>query len=403
MEVDDVLLHRLQDDPAMAVRFFPGEIPAVPPPPEVQENFNPMHRPGVVLSLTSGCNLRCTYCSVSGGDYHETMPWEVVEAVLDYVPGAARRAGGRYSLRLHGDGEPFVEQELMFRVIHEFDVRAPRLHTKVTTNGTLIDEKNILRVKSMLNHVQVSCDGDPFTQDLQRPGPGGKPSSPMLDRCFSLLQRENVSFGIRMTVTRQSAARAMDIASYLLALGKNGTRPLGVVIEPAGISGGGRCDDTMAPTAEEFADAYRVIRAATEGSSVFLKTSSEHLLDPQAQTSVFCGTPMAMMLVLPSGDVTSCSRATSASDPLYKDFVFGRFDRAVKGFVFDHEKVKSLAGLNVYSYPECSSCFVRWHCGGGCSNVRKADAVPCDLIRQLSAEGIIREHLAARMGVASGE
>lgn len=403
MEVDDALLYRLQADPVLAARFFPGDTPAPPDLPEVQENFNPMHRPGVVLSLTSGCNLRCTYCSVSGGDYHETMPWDVIEAVLDYVPGAARRNGGRYSLRFHGDGEPFVEQDLLFRVIHEFDVRAPRLHTKITTNGTLIDEKNIQRVRSLINHVQVSCDGDPLIQDLQRPGPGGRPSSPQMDRCFSLLQREGVSFGIRTTVTRQSAARPADIAAYLLSIAARGSRPLSVVIEPAGISGAGRCDDTMAPTAEEFAETYRVIRAATQGTLVHLQTSSEHLLDPQAKTSIFCGTPMAMMLVLPSGDVTSCSRATIKTDPLYSDFIFGRFDRGIPGFVFDNEKVKALTRLNVTSYSECASCFVRWHCGGGCSNVRKTSGVSCDLIRQLSAEGIIREHLASRAEVAVGE
>lgn len=403
MEIDAALLSRLQTDPEMAARFFPGDTPAPPPPPEAPLDFNPMHRSGVVLSLTSGCNLRCTYCSVSGGDYHDTMPWPIIQAILDYVPGVARRNRGRYSLRFHGDGEPFVEQDLMFRVIHEFDVLAPRLHTKVTTNGTMIDEKNIQRVKTMINQIQVSCDGDPLTQDLQRPGPGGKPSSPMMDRCFTLLQRENITFGIRMTVTRQSAARAEDIAQYLLSIGAKNTRRLGVVIEPAGISGAGRCDDSMAPTAEEFSEAYRVIRAATADTNVQLKTSAEHLLAPEDQTSIFCGTPMAMMLVLPNGDVTSCSRSTVKSDPLYKDFVFGRFDPDAQGFTFDNEKVQALTGLNVHSYSECASCFVRWHCGGGCSNVRKTAGVPCDLIRGLSAEGIIREHLAAKLGVAVGE
>jgi uncharacterized protein len=81
--------------------------PETPPNDCVPNNGSPAYDT-VVLFLTNQCNLRCTYCYASSGDYpKQEMSWEVAKAAIERVLSeVVKRKGSPLTLGFHGGGEP---------------------------------------------------------------------------------------------------------------------------------------------------------------------------------------------------------------------------------------------------------------------------------------------------------
>lgn len=62
----------------------------------------------VILFLTNQCNLRCSYCYASSGEYPpKTMSWEIAKAAIDLVlRGVISQGLPEMTLGFHGGGEP---------------------------------------------------------------------------------------------------------------------------------------------------------------------------------------------------------------------------------------------------------------------------------------------------------
>ena len=82
----------------------------------------------------------------------------------------------------------------------------------------------------------------------------------------------------------------------------------------------------------------------------------------------FCGAYGANLnfCVSTEGVVSSCYEVLEASDPRAELFVYGRFDREIRDFQLDHERMQRLVELDVTSIGRCQDCFLKWNCGGDC-------------------------------------
>jgi len=116
----------------------------------------------VVWNYTYKCNLNCKHCYSSSGkipknELSTEEAIEVVDQIADF---------GVTSLAFSG-GEPLMRKDF-FKVAGHAVERG--LYVSLATNGTLLNEKNVRRIKEIkIHYVEVSLDGvEPKTHDVFR-------------------------------------------------------------------------------------------------------------------------------------------------------------------------------------------------------------------------------------------
>lgn len=121
----------------------------------------------LVLLLTAGCNLSCTYCYQAGRDARPDMTWEVARGAMDLLLGSP--ASPR--LLAFSGGEPFLAAPLLQRCVEYARGRIgspATLRIVAATNGTLLTDDVVLFLAENDVALQVSYDGD--GQELRAPG-----------------------------------------------------------------------------------------------------------------------------------------------------------------------------------------------------------------------------------------
>jgi uncharacterized protein len=122
----------------------------------------------VTLHLTTGCNLRCTYCFEGDHSYRTDMSAEVARAAVDF---ALRDAGGRPGIVFFG-GEPLLKRDLILELV-DYAKRASGKseaipHLKITTNGLLLDDELLSRCSEEDVAISLSIDGVREAHDRHR-------------------------------------------------------------------------------------------------------------------------------------------------------------------------------------------------------------------------------------------
>lgn len=356
--------------------------------------YSPTIPGSIMLSVTSRCNLRCAYCFADGGDYDDTMSWEVAQAFLDFVPAAARKNGNRYSVSFHGDGETLMAPAMTYRIIAALkDLAAKhnfKLNVTMTTNATLINESNIQLIKDNFDHLGVSFDGDDIAQGDNRPLANGQSSFPALFRAIQLLQQYGVSYGFRGTITSGSVSRMPEMVDFVLDVMKSKNLHL----EPA--TACNRAGESMIPSAEDFVKYFRLAKARAKERGVHLFCSAAR---PDNLSQMFCGTSNAGMTLLADGTITACSRVTHPEDPYIDKYVFGKYNKKIGAFEFYPEKITNLrTNTIVTAYEECNDCFARWHCSGICPANRDRGSAPylCEISQRLTMDGLMENFYGSR-------
>jgi uncharacterized protein len=175
----------------------------------------------VTLHLTTGCNLRCTYCFEGDHSYREDMTPEVARAAIDF----ALRDGGEAPGIVFFGGEPLIKRDLIVLAI-EHAKRAcaeigPRVipHFKITTNGLLLDDELIDLCAREHVAVSLSIDGTEEGHDRHRLNVAGQPTfARVAERARALLARKPYSPAI-MVATPHTVALAAAGVERLFAIG----------------------------------------------------------------------------------------------------------------------------------------------------------------------------------------
>ena len=145
-----------------------------------KESREPVPIVNAAFFLTQSCNLRCVYCYGEGGEYghkgnmEEKTAFQAVDWLIDQSGKAKKIHIGFFG------GEPFLNFPLMQKIVDYARKRTHEVGKKVdfhaTTNGTLLDEKQINFIQDQDISVMISFDGPEEIQDAQRAFAGGKGS-----------------------------------------------------------------------------------------------------------------------------------------------------------------------------------------------------------------------------------
>ncbi len=145
----------------------------------------------LIWNITNDCNLSCEHCYASSGKrekYEMITPEHVLSAVKSLKKADVK------AVILSG-GEPLMSPYL-------FDIakiiKDEGFAVSLSTNGTMINEKNVGIINSLFNYVGISIDGSEKTHDGFRKKEGAYKAS---IKSLRLLTANRINAGLRISLT----------------------------------------------------------------------------------------------------------------------------------------------------------------------------------------------------------
>lgn len=323
----------------------------------------PFNSREMTISVTTACNLRCIYCYARGGTLFVNLPWEkIAVSIRQMYQYAIQRGDKGVELSFHGTGESTLKWEVMVRAVEYALELLPNgwsIDFTLVTNGTLItDEKARFLAKHKFS-VVLSMDGSEKVQNQLRPKADGSGSfDDALQGARNLVKHE-VHFAMRSTITGYNQGGMMEFLELCASIGCKT-----ISVAPFSLTGRGE-DGVPDIDPLKFVEHYIQAKVRASELGVDFSMPSDYLDNVSAR---YCNADGETMAVMPDGNVSCCTRVTNESDSLSWMFFVGKVTET--GVHIDQAKVDALKTLNLYNFPECSGCFAKYTCGGGCHHTR---------------------------------
>ena len=317
------------------------------------------------LHVAHTCNLSCSYCFASQGKYHgdrAIMSLEVGKRALDFL---IENSQGRTNLEVDFfGGEPLMNFDMIKELVAYARKREKEAHKNfrftLTTNGVLVDDDVIDFANREMSNVVLSLDGRKEVHDRFRVDYNGNGSWEKIVPKFQRFveKRGNKNYYMRGTFTHANPDFLNDIKEML----RLGFTELSM--EPVVCAG----DDPSALTAE---DLPIVLKQYEELANLMLNRHREgkpftfyhYMLDLKNGPCIYkrisgCGSGTEYMAVTPWGDLYPCHQFVGE-----EKFKLGNIWTGVDNIAVQNE----FASCNVYTRPECSDCWAKLYCSGGCA------------------------------------
>lgn len=326
-------------------------------------------RPTVVkalcLHIAHDCNLACRYCFAEEGEYHgrrALMSLEVGKKALDFL---IANSGARRNLEVDFfGGEPLMNWQVVKDLV-AYGREQEKIHNKnfrftLTTNGVLLDDEVMEFCNKEMGNVVLSIDGRKEVHDFMRPFRKGAGSYDLIVPKFQKFaeSRNQDNYYVRGTFTHYN----LDFAADVLHLADLGFKQISV--EPV-----------VAPPTEDYAIREEDLPIIFEQYDILAKEMIKRhkegrgfnffhfMIDLTGGPCVYkrlsgCGSGTEYLAVTPWGDFYPCHQFVGN-----EEFLLGNVDEGIvrTDLTCDFKK------CNVYSKKECSSCFARFYCSGGCA------------------------------------
>jgi len=319
----------------------------------------------LVLHVAHACNLGCTYCYAEHGLYKgnaemmtEDRSIEYIDWLFDQADPSTKQLGVTFF-----GGEPMMNMHVVRRAAAHARKRSEETGISVrfgmTTNGTLVTEDIADFLTEIDCLVTVSLDAVGKTNDRLRPFHSGKGSyDRVLGRIRPLLAR-------RMCVARATITKVnLDVVHTVETLLAEGFREVGC----SAVDAGNPAYDLNGADYVKLLDGFRVlarryIEEAVEGrrygfSNIHNIVKAFHLGHNKDYP---CGAGLQMVAGAPNGKMHLCHRFVGEDDYVLGDVTAGGVDQ-------DRRK-SMLRVINLDERSDCSSCWARYVCSGGCHHV----------------------------------
>jgi len=332
------------------------------------------------LNITSGCNLRCGYCSVNANGHKvENMPEKIALAAIDSFCKLAEVNGSEVLEIVFSGGEPTLRASFMRLVIDHAKKVIPsdvRLASRMLTNGLFDYEENI-DILDDLHEIQVSWDG--FSDISPRYGDSYEIAMKVWENIGRLVG-DGKSFSVLTVVSDRNSSSIRTVVDQLY---DRGVKNIFLALEEnLGRSKGEKSKDEYATLKEEYLSLWAYYRE--RGLDINLTGTDIHSVSPYP-----CSVPVPNYSVAPDGVVSACTISFNDDKENSETFKLGSISSGKLSL--DEAKVKSMSQYNVLNLPECADCFAKWHCRGGCLYAKKGDwfgklsEERCEMIRKVVA------------------
>jgi uncharacterized protein len=320
------------------------------------------------LNVAHDCNLRCKYCFASKGDYEgkrELMSPEVGKEAVKFL---AQKSGALKNVEIDFfGGEPLLAWDTVTEVVsYARSVESKynkKFHFTMTTNSTLLDDNKIDYLHKNMDNIVLSLDGRKSVNDKIRVRADGSGSYDSIikniAKIVELRQRDKKEYYVRGTFTKHN----LDFSKDVFHLADMGFREIS--IEP--VVGDSQddfilCDsdiDTIHREYGRIAAEYLKRKESGHNPFRFYHFNVNIYNGPCIYKRLTaCGAGRQYLAVVPNGNIYPCHQ-----------FV-GR-DEFLMGAVFQKELnediVDRFKNTHVFVKPDCSRCWARFFCSGGCN------------------------------------
>ena len=327
-------------------------------------------RPTVVkalcLHIAHDCNLACRYCFAEEGEYHgrrALMSFETGKKALDFLIASS---GERTNLEVDFfGGEPLMNWEVVKKLVaygRELEKTSGKhFRFTLTTNGVLLDDEVMEFCNREMDNVVLSVDGRKEVHDRMRPFRGGRGSYDLILPKFLKFAEQRRALGLKYYVRGTYTHWNLDFSRDVLHLADLGFDQISVepVVAPKEADYAIRPEDV--PVLKEQYDilAREMIQREKKGNGF---NFFHFMIDLTGGPCIYkrlsgCGSGTEYLAVTPWGDFYPCHQFVGMDG-----FLLGNVDEGI----VNKDLVTSFKKVNVYSRKECSSCFARFYCSGGC-------------------------------------
>ena len=317
------------------------------------------------MHIAHTCNLNCSYCFASQGKYHgerAMMSFEVGKRALDFL---VENSGSRRNLEVDFfGGEPLMNFEVIKQLVKYArsieKEKNKNFRFTLTTNGVLIDDDVIDFANREMSNVVLSLDGRKEIHDRFRVDYSGNGSFDTIVPKFQKLveKRGGKNYYMRGTFTHANPDFLEDIKT-MLDLGFTELSMEPVVCE-AGTPSELTAED-LPIVLDQYEKLAELMTEYDKKGTPF--TFYHYMIDLEGGPCIYkrisgCGSGTEYMAVTPRGDLYPCHQFVGD-----ENFKLGN----IYDGVTNHDIQKCFANCNVYARPECSDCWAKLYCSGGCA------------------------------------
>ena len=314
--------------------------------------------------VSHDCNLRCSYCFASTGNFggqRLNMGFDVGKDAVDFL---IQNSGNRKNIEVDFfGGEPMLNFDVVKQIVEytrgiekEFN---KNFRFTITTNALHLDDEKIDYINANMANVVLSIDGRKEINDAMRKRIDGKGSyDKVLENIKRLVEKRGYKdYYVRGTFTKKN----LDFFNDVMHLVDQGFDQVSVEPVVAGKGTGYEITlddiDILKLEYEKLAKEY-VIRAKSGKGFVFF----HFLLDLAGGPCVSkrlrgCGSGSEYISVTPKGDIYPCHQFVGD-----KNFKLGN----VKDGILNKALQEKFKKSNVYTRQACRSCWAKFYCSGGC-------------------------------------
>ena len=317
------------------------------------------------LHVAHSCNLACSYCFAGQGKYHgkdALMSFETGKRAFDFL---IENSGTRRNLEVDFfGGEPLMNFEVVKQLVAYArsieKEKGKNFRFTLTTNGVLIDDEVIEFANKEMSNVVLSLDGRKDVHDKFRVDYAGKGSYDKILPKFKKLveSRNGQNYYMRGTFTHFNTDFTNDIF-HMADLGFKELSMEPVVCSPDSPSA--LTDEDLPVLFEQYEIlAKEMIRRRKKGDGF---TFYHYMLDLKNGPCIYkrisgCGSGTEYMAVTPKGELYPCHQFVGE-----EEYCLGNiWDGVKKPEVQDKFRL-----CNAYSREECSDCWAKLYCSGGCA------------------------------------
>lgn len=327
----------------------------------------PLPVKALCLNISHDCNMKCSYCFASKGNYglnRDLMSFETAKKAIDFLIEHSDNIKN-LDVDFFG-GEPLLNFEVVKKTVNY----ARRLQGKngkkfrftLTTNGILLDDAITDFLNKEMCNVILSFDGRKNINDQIRKTMGDQGTYDVIVPKFQKFAERRNKLGklfyIRSTFTKKNLDFSKDF-SEIYRLGFNGISFIPVVINESSeyyLKKG----DLPKIFSEYEAIANEMIKLRDSGVKIdFFNFMIDLKNGPCAvKRTKGCGCGNEYLAITPGGDIFPCHQFVGNDE-----WTMGN----VNDKTFDVEMKTKFSKININSKQKCKNCWVRFYCGGGCN------------------------------------
>jgi len=314
------------------------------------------------LLVSQDCNLRCGYCYADHGTFRygtKLMSYDTAKKCIDKL----LNKDDLNHISFFG-GEPLLNFSLIKMIDSYLNKNKFSVMYSMITNGTIMNDeiKNFINEKFL--NLGISLDGPKEVNDMQRFGRSFESAHDHVVDTIDRLRPRTYPITIKSTITRRSANRLTEIVDYISSLN----------IDSIDI----RSVKYISTRSEFFMDDGDYATYVNGISKILVDNVNKLANGENVKSILFirfilmlmltktrwiysCAAGRGLITITADGDVYPCEKYIGLSE-----FHMGN----VHDDDFPGERFKVLREMfcmiNVYNSPDCSECWARYLCGGGC-------------------------------------